>query len=67
MSDIVHTIHAGSSPIYEIVVSGDRLRVFLRHADDHSQQIGLISSAIPSIIAVLNKVVREVAPSGETP
>ncbi len=56
MSEEIHLIRAGSRPVYEVVVSEDRLLVTIREAEDHDHRVELISSVIPTLIEILRKI-----------
>jgi hypothetical protein len=49
-------ITAGSRPVYEIVKSDDGLTVTIREAQNHEHKIDLISSVIPTLIRMLQKL-----------
>ena len=53
MAEETHVIRAGGQPVYEIVVSDDRLLVTIREAENHEHKIELISSVIPTLIDML--------------
>ncbi|WP_243295294.1 hypothetical protein [Geothrix mesophila] len=59
MSDKVHTIYAGSHPIYEIAVVDDGLNVVIRSAEDPKRQIKIIGSCLSTLISTLQSALPE--------
>jgi hypothetical protein len=57
MSEKVHTIFAGSHPVYEIIVSKSKWEI--RHTDDHEKSVEFMPSVVPMLIDVLQKALRE--------
>ena len=52
----VHTIYAGSHPVYEVVKSEDGLTVTIRLAENRNEKIDLMSSVIGTLIQTLKEV-----------
>jgi len=56
MPEEVHTIYAGSHPVYEVVKSADGLTVTIRLAENHDEKIDLMSSVLGTLIQTLREV-----------
>jgi hypothetical protein len=55
---LLSKICAGSSTVYEILLT-DKGSIRLRHAENHSESVTLISSVIPTLIEQLRTAHRE--------
>ncbi len=56
MAEQIEVIHAGSHPVYEVVVYEDKQTVTIRAAENHEDKFVLMSSVIPTLINVLRNL-----------
>jgi len=56
MPEIMRQIFAGSHPVYDIVKSADGVTITIRHSEDHTKKIDLISSVVGTLIKTLQEI-----------
>lgn len=53
MADEIRVITAGSRDVYEVIKSGDGLKVTIRESQNHDHKIELLRSVLPTLIKIL--------------